>query len=78
MGLGSCRASIGFLVRGARHDLGIAHAGQIQGVNGVVLLDQRDDVAEMLRLGADGVQQDQGSAAAPGEVAQPALPQVVA
>jgi hypothetical protein len=37
-----------------------------------VLLDQRDEVAEVLGLGAHGVQQDQRVAASTGEVAQPA------
>jgi hypothetical protein len=64
------RAHGRLVVRRAGHDLGVAHPRQVEGVHGVLVRDQRDEVAEVLGLGAHGVQQDHGSAGARSEVAQ--------
>jgi hypothetical protein len=61
------------VVRRTGHDLGVAHPRQIERVDGVPVRDQRDEEAEVLGLGAHGVQQDQGSAGARLEVAQLSL-----
>ncbi len=58
------------LIGGARHDLRVAHSREIEGIHRVPILDQRDEVTEVLGLGAHGVQQDQRWPHSTREIAQ--------